>query len=222
MSLHFITSISKEYWHATAKKCITTWNLPGKLTVYIDQQHGDLDWLGEVQGHKHLLQVPDLKVDEYTNTAKVRKFWGKTAAQIVAVRNRESEERIIWIDADVEQTGYVDATLFDFDFDYPVAMMNSNDGEDCWETGVVIFNERVGKLNLLMKAYERLWNDEEELLALWKPYDAQVLGHIATQKGYLNLCEQSCKNINALENTRYKNCLKHWINKDNKVLLAQK
>jgi hypothetical protein len=102
-----------------------------------------------------------------------------------------------------------------------VAMMNSNDGDDCWESGIVIFNERVGKLNLFMKAYERLWNDEEELLALWKPYDAQVLGHIATQKGYFNLCEQPCKNVDALANTRYKNCLKHWINKDNKALLCQ-
>jgi hypothetical protein len=37
MNLHFITSISKEYWENTAKYCIGTWNLPGKLTVYIDQ-----------------------------------------------------------------------------------------------------------------------------------------------------------------------------------------
>ena len=64
MNLHFITSISKEYWESTAKKCINTWKLPGKLTVFIDQPFGDLTWLDEVPGPKYLLYVPPLKVDD--------------------------------------------------------------------------------------------------------------------------------------------------------------
>ena len=222
MNLHFITSISKEYWESTAKKCISTWNLPGKLTVFVDQPFGDLTWLDEVPGTKYLLHVPTLKVDEFTNTAKVRKFWGKSCAQIVAVRNREEDERVIWIDADVEQLNPVPSSIFDFSFNGPIAIMNSKDGNDCWESGIVIFNEAYEKLNLFIKHYDKTWNDEEELASLWKPYDAQVLGHLATHKGYYNLCDAECKNEDALKNSRYNVYFKHWINKDNKAILAQK
>ena len=125
MNLHFITSISKEYWYSTAKHCISTWNLPGKITVFIDQQYGDLDWISEIPFHKQLLSVPHLKVDEFTNTAKVRKFWGKTCSQIVAVRNREENERVIWVDSDVEQLQEIPASLFNFSFSEPVGVMHS-------------------------------------------------------------------------------------------------
>ena len=223
MELHFITSISKDYWYNTAKRCINTWKLPGKVTVYIDQQHGDLDWVAEIPFNKRLLSVPKLKVDEFVDTAKVRKFWGKSCAQIVAVRNRESNERVIWLDSDIEQTATdINVELFDFAFDDPVAVMNSQDGNDCWESGVVIFNESNGKLGQFMKKYERAWNDEDTLGSLWKPYDAQVLGHVAEERGYYNLCTTSCLNRDALEFTKYAKKLKHWINKENKTLLAQK
>jgi hypothetical protein len=223
MELHFITSISKDYWYNTAKRCINTWKLPDKVTVYIDQQHGDLDWISEIPFNKRLLSVPKLKVDEFVDTAKVRKFWGKSCAQIVAVRNRESNERVIWLDSDIEQTATdIDVGLFDFTFKEPVAVMNSRDGNDCWESGVVIFNEANDKLGQFMKKYEQAWNDEDTLCSLWKPYDAQVLGYVAEERGYYNLCTTSCLNRDALEFTRYSKKLKHWINKDNKTQLAQK
>jgi hypothetical protein len=57
--------------------------------------------------------------------------------------------------------------------------------------------------------------------SLWKPYDAQVLGYVATRKGFLNLCNSSCKNQDALKNTRYADFFTHWINKDNKNLLKE-
>lgn len=219
MKLHFITSISQEYWETTAKKCIKTWNLPGQVTIYIDQQFGDLNWLDEVPFNKRLLHVPPLEVDNFTNTAKVRKFWGKACAQIVAVRNREMDERIIWLDGDIEQISHVPEEVFSFDFTEPFSTMNSHDGDDCWESGVVIFNQQNGKLNQAMKHYERSWNNQEVLASLWKPYDAQVLGYTATEKGYLNLCETQTKNEFALAQTRYRHCLKHWINKENKRIL---
>ena len=219
MKLHFITSISKDYWYATAKRCISTWDFPGDVTIFIDQQFGDLDWVEEVPFHKHLLMVPNLKVDNFSSTAKVRKFWGKTCAQIVAVRNRNEDERIIWIDSDVEQLKPMPEDLFNFDFDDPVAMMNSQQPEDTWETGLVIFNQQNGKLNQFMKRYERNWNDEETLASMWKPYDAPVLGYTAEDGGYANLCREKCDNGEALEHTRYAGYLKHWINKDNKQKL---
>jgi hypothetical protein len=222
MNLHFITSISKEYWYSTAKHCINTWNLPGKITVFIDQQYGDLDWISEIPFHKHLLSVPHLKVDDFTNTAKVRKFWGKTCSQIVAVRNREENERIIWVDSDVEQLQKIPASLFDFSFSEPVGVMHSGGTDDCWETGLVIFNQENGKLNQFMKKYENHWNDEEVLSSLWRPYDALVLGYTAEDRGFFNLCDIPCANIDALEHTRYSTYLKHWINKNNKQLLITK
>jgi len=219
MKLHFITSLSKEYWYDVAKKCISTWDLPGKVTIFIDQQFGDLDWISEVPFHKHLLYVPPLKVDEFTPTAKVRKFWGKACAQIVAVRNREEDERVIWLDSDIEQIGPALEKYFTDPFERPVALMNSQDGQDCWESGLVIFNQEYGKLNQFMKAYDLNWNNEQLLAELWKPYDAQVIGHTAEIKGYLNLCTAPCKNESALLNTRYGTIFKHWINKENKERL---
>ena len=222
MELHFITSISKEYWYNTAKHCINTWNLPGKVTVYIDQQHGDLNWISEIPFDKRLLSVPKLKVDEFVDTAKVRKFWGKSCSQIVAVKNRDSNERIIWLDSDVEQlTTNIDQSLFDFAFEEPVAIMNSRDGNDCWESGIVIFNETNGKLGQFIKKYERTWNDEDTLCSLWKPYDAQVIGYVAEERGYYNLCSKPCINRHALEHTKYAKKFKHWINKGNKANLSQ-
>ena len=219
MKLHFITSISKSYWYGTAKRCISTWDLPGEVTIFIDQQYGDLDWISEVPFHKHLLSVPNLAVDNFSSTTKVRKFWGKTCAQIVAVRNRDADERIIWVDADVEQLTPISEELFNFDFDDPVAMMNSHQSEDTWETGLVIFNQQNEKINQFMKKYEQNWNDEETLASMWRPYDAPVLGYTAEDRGFLNLCTDPCPNAEALEHTRYAGYLKHWINKDNKQKL---
>ena len=221
MKLHFITSISKEYWFDTAKKCISTWNLPGDVTIFIDQQYGDLDWIKEIPYHTHLLSVPPLKVDEFTNTAKVRKFWGKTCSQIIAVRNRDENERVIWIDGDVEQIGEVPRELFDFNFEEPLAMLNSNNNQDCWETGIVIFNQQYGKLNQVMKRYENAWQDEEILTSLWKPYDAQVLGYVANDRGFKNLCNESCKNADALKHSALGAYFIHWINKTNKAKLNE-
>ena len=222
MKLHFITSLSKEYWETVAKKCVLTWNLPGKVTVFIDQQFGDLDWADEISFHKHLLYVPPLKVDEFTPTAKVRKFWGKACAQIVAVRNREEDERVIWLDSDMEQIAPAPEQLFIEEFDAPIEMMHSGDGQDCWESGLVIFNQENGKLNQFMKNYDMNWNDEVLLAELWKPYDAQVMGYTASHKGYQNLCAVPCKNESALLNTRFGTIFKHWINKDNKEILRNK
>jgi hypothetical protein len=220
MNLHFITSVSKNYWYSTGQHCIGTWNLPGKTSVYVDQKDGDLDWLKDIPFHKELLNVPPLEYGE-DERAKVRKFWGKSVAQLDAVQNRGVDERVIWLDADVEQISEASADMFTFDFQQPLAMMNSQDHEDCWESGLVIFNQQNDKLNQAMKKYDRAWNDEDILSSLWRPYDAQVLGYIALDRGYLNLCQQPCSNINALDNTRYANVFKHWINKDNKKILAE-
>lgn len=221
MNLHFITSISRDYWYNTAQHCMTTWKLPGKVTVYIDQAHGDLDWLQHVPFHKELLHVPSLKTD-VDGRSKVRKFWGKSCAQLHAVKYRDIDERVIWLDSDVEQIGKAAASLFDWTFEEEFAIMNSFDHEDCWETGLVIFNQQGGKLNQAMKKYHAAWNDEDILSSLWRPYDAQVLGHIAQERGYLNLCQRACKNIDAMTNTIYSATFKHWINKDNKQVLADK
>ncbi len=220
MNLHFITSISKDYWYSTAKRCINTWKLPGTVTVYIDQQYGDLNWVSEIPFNRRLLSVPKLKVDDFVDTAKVRKFWGKSCAQIVAVRNRESNERIIWLDSDIEQLSVnIEKEAFNFKFDDQVAVMNSGDGDDCWESGLVIFNEANDKLGQFMKKYEQAWNNEEILSSLWKPYDAQVLGFVAEDRGYYNLCTSRCLNKEALNHTRFANKFKHWINKTNKQIL---
>jgi hypothetical protein len=138
------------------------------------------------------------------------------------VRNREENERIIWIDSDVEQLQKIPASLFDFSFSEPVGVMHSGGTDDCWETGLVIFNQENGKLNQFMKKYENHWNDEEVLSSLWKPYDALVLGYTAEDRGFFNLCDVPCANIDALEHTRYSKYLKHWINKNNKQLLVTK
>lgn len=221
MNLHFITSISKDYWYNTAQYCINTWKLPGKVTIYVDQQVGDLDWLQELPFHKELLNVPLLKYNK-DDIAKVRKFWGKSVAQLTALRNRDIDERVIWIDADVEQIGDARIDMFNFSFPEPLAIMNSQHMEDCWESGLVIFNQQNEKLNQAAKKYERAWNDEDILESLWKPYDAQVLGHIALDRGFHNLCNRPCENIDALKNTIYASSFKHWINKDNKKELFEK
>lgn len=221
MKLKFITSISKNYWNSTAKHCISTWNLPGEVVIYVDQKEGDLNWLNEVPFQKELLNVPALNVNVGDRT-KVRKFWGKACAQIDAIRNRSTDERIIWLDGDVEQINPVDASAFSFNFKEFVAMMNSQDDEDCWESGLVIFNQKCEKLNLYIRRYENFWYDENSLMTLWRPYDAQILGHIAQEHGFMNLCQSKCKNIDALKNTTFSNFFVHWINKDNKKLLAEK
>jgi hypothetical protein len=216
MTLHFITSISKEYWHSIAKHCISTWDLPGKVTIYIDQESGDLDWISEIPYHKELLHVPELLVTDSGDRTKVRKFWGKSCAQIDCVKEIGEEERVIWIDADVEQTAPVDEHMFNFRFVEPFAILNSGDHFDCWETGIVIFNQDYKKIRVAMSKYSEAWNDSTILSSLWKPYDAQVLGYVAEKRGFYNLCDQSCDNVNALENSRYGKSFKHWINKTNK------
>lgn len=223
MELHFITSVSKNYWQETGQYCIKTWKgLPGKVTVYVDQKDGDLDWINDIPFHKELLYVPPLEA-AVADRAKVRKFWGKSVAQITAVRNRGKDERIIWIDADVEMTELsVDKELFDFNFTEPFAILNSGDQEDCWESGIVIFNQASNKFDLVIRKYEKAWLDEDTLLGLWRPYDAQVLGYIALERGYLNLCHEKCSNEDALKNSHLGSFFKHWINKDNKKLLAEK
>jgi hypothetical protein len=220
MKLHFITSISKEYWEKTGRLCIPTWDLPGKVTIYVEQKSGTIDWMKEIPFPVELLHVPTLKLDdEFVDRRKVLRFWGKTCAQITAVRNREENERIIWIDADVEQISPIPAREFQMKFDFPFAIMNSKNNEDCWETGLVIFNQDYPKLGIIMKRYEQAWKDEDILLNLWKPYDAQVLGYIATEKGFRNLCLRPCKNADAFQNSHYRGYFKHWINKTNKEML---
>jgi hypothetical protein len=219
MKLHFITSISKDYWYSVAKHCISTWDLPGEVTVYIDQSSGDLDWLSEIPYHKELVYVPAMDAVLSGDRTKVRKFWGKSCAQISCVKEIGEEERVIWIDADVEQIAPIDEGMFNFRFVEPFAILNSGDGLDCWETGLVIFNNDYEKLRVAMSKYHNAWNDQEILSTLWKPYDAQVLGYVAQKKGFHNLCDRVCKNENALENSRYKSFFKHWINKTNKQAL---
>lgn len=225
MKLQFITSVSKGYWESVGKYCIGSWDLPGEVVVYIDQQEGDLNWLDEIPKHykKKLLHVPDLEVAEYLDVkTKVRKFWGKSCAQIHAIRNRPLETRVIWLDADIEQTGNVNSDLFELNFSQAVAMMKSNDfHEDCFESGLVIFNQLHEKLTLFANQYEKFWKSEEDLLGLFRPYDAMVLGAVVEKRGFHNLVHGTCMNKDALEHTHFKNVFKHWINKDNKAKLKE-
>jgi hypothetical protein len=237
MNLQFVTSISQSYWNSVAKYCIGTWNLPGELIVYIDQPDGDIEWFSEIEHKKRLVHVPSLKFehslkeDEDTELdgnsgtkTKVRKFWGKTCAQLHAVRNRPHDTRIVWLDADMEQqVPHISETLFDFQYHHCVSIMKSGDWvDDRWETGLVIFNQEHPKLDLFMNQYEKYWKDKEKLSKLWRPYDAQVLGKIAEMRGYHNLVTKPCENKDALEHTRFRHYFKHWINKDNKKLLQKK
>lgn len=222
MNLHFITSISKEYWYATGQYCISTWDLPGKVTVYVEQTAGDIRWIQDIPFEVSLLPVPlnEALTGEH-GRRKVLKFWGKSYAQIFAHRNRANNERIIWIDADVEQLKPVKKEQFDFPFVEPVAMMYSGEGDDCWETGLVLFNHMNPKIGQFINQYEEVWNDLEFLNSIWKPYDALVLGQLVLSRGYYNLCTKECLNVDALDTSIYSTFFKHWINKDNKNQLAR-
>lgn len=220
MNLHFITSISREYWVDVGQYCIPTWKLPGKVTVYFEQDSGSIEWTKQVP-YEMVLQTPALLSSTLVNDRrKVIKFWGKSTAQIHAVKNRSDDERIIWIDSDVEQTADVDPKYFAFDFDQAVAIMNSGDGQDCWESGIVLFNQQNEKLGKVVKDYENLWLDPDLESCVWKPYDAQVLGQVI-EDNYLNLCNHNGPNRDALKNSLYGPWFKHWINKENKELLKK-
>jgi len=233
MKLRFITSVSPGYWQSVGKRCIESWNLPGEVTVYVDQQEGDLSWVEEIAYDKKLLRVPKLKNYGSDNTddeetaktkTKVRKFWGKACAQIHALKTADEDTRIIWLDADVEQLKPITEELFTWHFAQPVAMMKSNDwSQDCYETGLVIFNQQNEKLNLFVKNYEAFWKDPDQLGSLYRPYDAIVLGTVAGQKksGFFNLCNRMGENVDALNNTQYASYFKHWINKANKRILIE-
>jgi hypothetical protein len=223
MNLQFITSVSKSYWESVGKYCIGTWDLPGEIVIYIDQPEGDVEWFNDIPHKKKLVYVPPLDVADYLDVkTKVRKFWGKSCAQIHAIRNRPLDTRVIWLDADMEQLKPVSANMFDFSFKPPVAMMKSNTwSEDCYESGLVIFNQQHEKLTLFANQYEKFWKNEEDLLGLFRPYDAMVLGAMAEKRGFLNLCNQDCDNKDALEYTDYKGYFKHWINKENKAKLKE-
>ena len=220
MKLKFVTSISKNYWKGVGKHCISTWDLPGKVEIYIDQHEGDVEWFNELPFNKRLLHIPALDVDsEFDVNTKIRKFWGKSVAQIHAIKNRQEDERIIWLDADIEQMRKVPEEAFSFPFINPVAMMQSNNSHpDCYESGLVLFNEEYEKLTLWSNKYWAFWNDQNKLESLHKPYDAIVLGNFAKgeKAGFLNLCDDVCENVNALENTRFSLYFKHHINKTNK------
>ena len=71
-----------------------------------------------------------------------------------------------------------------------------------------------------IKQYQDAWNNEEIMESLWRPYDAQVIGHVA-EKGFYNLCDVPCSNANAVKNSRFNNYFVHWINKENKDQLIQ-
>jgi hypothetical protein len=81
-----------------------------------------------------------------------------------------------------------------------------------------LFNEEYEKLTLWSNKYWAFWNDQNKLESLHKPYDAIVLGNFAKgeKAGFLNLCDDVCENVNALENTRFSLYFKHHINKTNK------
>ena len=222
MNLHFITSINKEYWDLTAKYCIPTWNLPGRVTVYVEQTEGDMKWVSEIPFDVELITVPKLKWEAGNRRRKILKFWGKSYAQIRAVQTRGIDERVIWLDADIEPTfeNVAPAYNFESEFKEAVGLLNSGDHEDCWESGFVIFNQHCGKLGRFIKQYQDAWNDEEIMESLWRPYDAQVIGHVA-EKGFYNLCDSPCSNANAVKNSRFDNYFVHWINKENKDLLRE-
>ena len=220
MNLHFVTSLSQSYWQKTARKCLSTWDLPGKVTIYIDQEEGEVEWFNELPFYKRLLRVPDLPQQiDFLDRNKVRKFWGKSCAQIHAVINAEDDERIIWLDSDITQNKDVKKDLFNWQFEEEFAIMNSGDSVDCWESGIVIFNNQFEKIKVTMNRYRDAWQDKEFMQNLWKPYDAQVLGSIGVQRSFKNLCLRNCKNAEAVENTIYKGYFKHWINKENKSKL---
>jgi hypothetical protein len=221
MDLHFITSLSKEYWDSVGQYCIGTWDLPGKVTIYLEQTSGPIKWVESIPYNVELLNVPLLITSNDNERRKVLKFWGKTSAQVQAVTSRRENERVIWLDSDIEQIGPVNHNLFDFNFLEAVATLNSGDSHDCWESGIVIFNQNNIKLHQFIKKYSQAWNDENILNSLWKPYDAQVLGYVASIKGYYNLCNKQCLNVEALNNSQYRNCFKHWINKENKEELKK-
>lgn len=224
-NLHFVTSVSPSYWNSVGKHCINTWDLPGSITIYIDQQEGDVNWMNDIdiRFRKRLLNVPKLELDDIAEEkTKVRKFWGKACAQIHAVRNRPLNTRVIWLDADIEQLHPVHEDLFNFEFVKEIAVCKSNDYvEDCWESGIVIYNHQAPKVNIFMKAVERVWNNPDELLSLFRPYDAMVTGYVAQERGFYNLCKNDCENIDAISNSRFGKYFKHWINKDNKKLLQE-
>lgn len=223
MELKFITSLTKGYWNSVGKACMSTWQLPGEVYVYIDQKSGSLDWIDEIPYKKILLHVPPLEVAEYIDVkTKVRKFWGKSNAQFDAVRNREDDTRVVWLDADMEQKTKIPKDAFTFSFPQAVAMMRSSTKiADRFETGLVIFNQEHEKLNLFIKQYEAFWKNDEELLTLLRPYDAMVLGTLAEKRGFHNLCRSECDNINALKNTKFADYFRHWINKENKAKLKE-
>jgi hypothetical protein len=187
--------------------------------VYLEQSEGPIKWVESIPYNVELLSVPVLETSEDCERRKVLKFWGKSTAQIHAVLHREENERIIWLDADIEQLAPVNGDLFNFNFIEPIAVMNSHDGDDCWESGIVIFNQQNGKLNQFIKKYLNAWTDQKILNNLWKPYDAQVLGYVALHRGYYNLCSRQCQNVEAMSNSIYANFFKHWINKENKEKL---
>jgi hypothetical protein len=221
MNLHFITSLNREYWELVGQYCIPTWNLPGRVTIYVEQTEGDIKWVKNIPFDVEILIVPQLINTVHKDRKKVLKFWGKSYAQIHAVKNRGIDERVVWIDADVEQLKNIDANNFTMELKEPFAIMNSGDHEDCWESGLVIFNQQCDKLGRAIKRYEASWLDEETLDSLWRPYDAQVLGYVAGSTGFHNLCLNSCSNADAFNNSRYAEYFKHWINKENKALLRE-
>lgn len=219
MNLHFITSVSREYWELVGQHCIPTWDLPGKVTVYVEQTQGDIKWVKDIPFNTEILTVPDLPLDPKFTTKKFLKFWGKAWAQIYSIKHRGNNERIVWLDADIEQIGEITERMFSFKLKTPVAMMNSGDGQDCWESGIVVFNEDQTKLGKFVRTYHKRWEDQDFLETLWRPYDAQVLGNVAESMGYTNLCNEPCPNVLAVKNTIYAARLHHWINKENKELL---
>lgn len=222
MNLHFITSISKEYWDLTAKYCVPTWNLPGRVTVYVEQTEGDMKWVNQIPFNVELIIVPRLKWEAGNRRRKVVKFWGKSYAQIHAVQNRGINERVIWLDADMEQKfgDVVPTQVFDSEFRDAVGLLYSGDHEDCWESGIVIFNQQCDKLGRFIKRYHDAWNNEEIMESLWRPYDAQVIGYVC-EKGFYNLCHTPCSNIDAVKNSRFDSYFVHWINKENKDRLRE-
>jgi hypothetical protein len=222
MNLHFITSINREYWDLTAKYCVPTWKLPGKVTVFVEQTEGDLKWINEIPFDVELITVPPLKWEAGNTRRKVLKFWGKSYTQIRAVQTRSINERVIWLDADMQQTYYdvLSSDKFNVEFDDAVGLLNSGDHEDCWESGIVIFNQECDKLGMFVKRYNDAWNNEELMESLWRPYDAQVIGHVA-KKSFYNLCDTPCSNADAVKNSWFGNYFKHWINKNNKTQLRK-
>lgn len=220
MKIKFITSVSKEYWFNTGQYCVPKWNLPGDIIIYIDQKEGDVEWFNELPFEKRLLHVPSLEIEDNTiDKNKVNKFWGKASAQLHAVYNIDDYDRVVWIDADVQQKAEVPIDFFEFEFKEPLAILNTKHTPDAWETGLVIFNNKHSKLKVVMNKYKAAFNDDEILSSLWKPYDAEVLGYVAKQRGYYNLCNNPCINVDAFENSILDPYFKHWINKTNKQIL---